>query len=227
MSKIFAIIPARAGSLGVSDKNIAVVGGVPLLVRSYRIANSLPFEIQTIVSTDSSHYLNLLATEGYGDPSQRPPHLATSESLVIDTIIYELSRCGAQDTDLILLLEPSFVGIRKKNIIAAVNLMQHGEIDSCFGAYSVPPAFHHSKQYVCSGEFAKPVGDKLNINRQQLNTAFVRSGEFYLSRVSLARIERSLFGGRLKILETEKPFVNIDNLDDMANAQLIAEQYIE
>lgn len=227
MNNLFVIIPARSGSVGVPDKNIAEIGGQPLLVRAYRAASNLQCVKQVIVSTDSARYLEILKTESYADPSLRPTELSTSNSLVIDTIIYELARVDASDNDLVAVLEPSFVGKRIANLQLAIENVRNGSVDSCFGAYRVPIAFHHAKQYVNEGGLAKSVGRELNINRQQLSPAFVRSGEFYLSRVSNVRAERSLFGGRLKMFETSQPFVNIDSAEDMKQAIMIANLVVE
>lgn len=224
MRRLFAIIPARSGSVGVTDKNIAIVGSVPLLVRAYRFACSLPLNVRVIVSTDSAHYLALLRTEGYSDPALRPTELANSGALVIDTILHELARVGAADDDLVVLLEPSFFGERSLNLSLAIERVCCEEVDSCFGVSAVPTAFHHAKQYVCDGAIARPVGRQANVNRQQLPPAYVRSGEFYLSKVGLVRAELSLFGGRLAIFETAQPFVNIDNPEDMERAVRIAEE---
>lgn len=52
--KILAVIPARAGSKGIPNKNIRIVGGHPLIY--YAIRNAIQSEMITdvIVSTDSS-----------------------------------------------------------------------------------------------------------------------------------------------------------------------------
>lgn len=220
MKRLFAIIPARSGSIGVPDKNILPVGGIPLLVRAYRVARSLPLDVHVIVSTESSQYLTLLRKEGYSDAALRPPELSTSAAFVIDTILYELERVGASDDDLVVLLEPSFVGRRKTNLLQAIERVCCNEVDSCFGAYLVPAVFHHAKQFIRNGEQVQCIGPA-NINRQQLGPAYVRSGEFYLSRVALIRAERSLLGGRLAMFETAQPFVNIDHADDVERAHQI------
>ncbi len=206
------------------DKNIATVGGVPLLVRAYRVARSLPRLARVIVSTDSPRYLSLLEAEGYQDPALRPADLSTSGALVVDAILHELARVAATDDDLVVLLEPSFVGRRRSNLMAALECLARADADSCFGVYQVPPAFHHAKQYVRDGILARPVGQQANVNRQQLPPAYVRSGEFYLSRVGLVRSTRSLFGGRLAMFETTQPFVNIDDPEDMHRAEVISQE---
>ena len=49
--KVTVLIPARAGSKRIVDKNIKMLGGVPLLVHSVLIGRML--NLATCVSTDS------------------------------------------------------------------------------------------------------------------------------------------------------------------------------
>jgi len=226
MKRIYVIIPARSGSVGVTDKNILPVLGVPIIVRAYRVACSLPHDVRVIVSTDSSQYLRLVQKEGYSDLALRPTKLSTSSAFVIDTIQYELDRVGASNDDLIALLEPSFVGRRYPNLCKAIDMVNNNKADSCLGVYPVPAAFQLTKQFVRNNEGVKFIGPA-NVNRQQLPLSYVRSGEFYLSRVGLIREEQSLLGGRLEMLETALPFVNIDSVEDVERAINIPEKALD
>ena len=51
--KILAIIPARAGSKGIPNKNLRIVGGYPLIHYSIKNALKSKFITDVIVSTDS------------------------------------------------------------------------------------------------------------------------------------------------------------------------------
>ena len=51
--KSIAIIPARAGSQGVVNKNIRLVGGIPLICHSIATAISSKVFTDVIVTTDS------------------------------------------------------------------------------------------------------------------------------------------------------------------------------
>lgn len=50
---ILAIIPARAGSKGIPNKNIRIVGGHPLIYYSIKNALSSEFITNVIITTDS------------------------------------------------------------------------------------------------------------------------------------------------------------------------------
>ena len=51
--KILAVIPARAGSKGIPNKNIRIIGGRPLVYYSIKNALDSDYITDVIVSTDS------------------------------------------------------------------------------------------------------------------------------------------------------------------------------
>ena len=51
--KILAVIPARAGSKGIPNKNIRIISGHPLIYYSIKNALSSTLITDVIVSTDS------------------------------------------------------------------------------------------------------------------------------------------------------------------------------
>ena len=60
--KILAVIPARAGSKGIPNKNVRIIGGHPLIY--YSIKNALDSRLITdiIVSTDSDQ-IRIIASQ--------------------------------------------------------------------------------------------------------------------------------------------------------------------
>ena len=52
--KILAVIPARAGSKGIPNKNIRIISGHPLIYYSIKNALASEFITDIIISTDSS-----------------------------------------------------------------------------------------------------------------------------------------------------------------------------
>jgi CMP-N-acetylneuraminic acid synthetase len=73
---ILGLIPARAGSKRVQDKNIRLLAGHPII--AYTIAAALQSEIfsAVIVSTDSERYADIARYYGAEVPFLRPPELA-------------------------------------------------------------------------------------------------------------------------------------------------------
>ena len=89
---IVALIPARAGSKRVPDKNIRPVAGHPLI--AYTVAAALGSRIFTdvIVSTDSEHYADIVKHYGAEVPFLRPAALAGDQSPDIEWLQYTLDR---------------------------------------------------------------------------------------------------------------------------------------
>jgi len=68
--KIYALIPARAGSKGLPDKNILEVDGHPLIAYSIAFARQLAID-RIIVSTDSAAYRDIALRYGADCPYLR------------------------------------------------------------------------------------------------------------------------------------------------------------
>ena len=89
---IVALIPARAGSKRVPDKNIRLLAGHPVM--AYTIAAALESGIfsDVIVSTDSEKYAKIAKYYGADVPFLRPPELAGDVSPDIEWLEYTLNK---------------------------------------------------------------------------------------------------------------------------------------
>jgi N-acylneuraminate cytidylyltransferase len=89
---IVGLIPARAGSKRVPDKNIRLLAGHPVI--AYTIAAALDSKIFTdvIVSTDSEQYAEIARHYGAEVPFLRPPELAGDISPDIEWLEYTLKK---------------------------------------------------------------------------------------------------------------------------------------
>jgi CMP-N-acetylneuraminic acid synthetase len=94
---IVGLIPARAGSKRVPDKNIRPLAGHPVM--AYTIAAALQSGVFTdvIVSTDSKQYAEIARHYGAEVPFLRPPELAGDVSPDIEWLEYTLKRLQEED----------------------------------------------------------------------------------------------------------------------------------
>lgn len=94
---IVALIPARAGSKRVPDKNIKPLAGHPVI--AYTIAAALQSEIfsDVIVSTDSEQYAEIARYYGAEVPFLRPAELAGDVSPDIEWLAYTLKKLEEND----------------------------------------------------------------------------------------------------------------------------------
>lgn len=88
---IYAIIPARAGSKGVKNKNIRCLRGYPLLAYSIAAAKLCPDITRIIVSTDSEKYAEIARYYGAETPFLRPAELAGDKSTDIEFMEHAIS----------------------------------------------------------------------------------------------------------------------------------------
>jgi CMP-N-acetylneuraminic acid synthetase len=71
------IIPARAGSKGIKNKNIVSVKGKPLIEYTINFAKKLNLNTEILVSTDSSEIAEISRKLGALCPFLRPKSLST------------------------------------------------------------------------------------------------------------------------------------------------------
>jgi len=104
-----ALIPARAGSKRVPDKNIRLLAGHPLI--AYTISAALQSEVfsAVLVSTDSQLYADIANYYGAEVPYLRPPDLAGDLSPDIEWLEYTLSRLrqDGREYDCFSILRPT------------------------------------------------------------------------------------------------------------------------
>ena len=106
---IVALIPARAGSKRVPNKNIRTLAGHPLV--AYTISAALQSDIfsAVLVSTDSQSYADLAKYYGAEVPYLRPPELAGDLSPDIEWLEFTLERLrqDGREYDCFSLLRPT------------------------------------------------------------------------------------------------------------------------
>jgi len=104
-----ALIPARAGSKRVKNKNVRLLGGHPLLAYTIAAAKASGVFKRVIVSTDSAETADIAKHYGAEVPWLRPPELATDNSPDIGWLehtLRTLSESGEQ-YDAFALLRPT------------------------------------------------------------------------------------------------------------------------
>ena len=94
-----ALIPARAGSKRITDKNIRPLAGHPLI--AYTISSALQSQVfsAVIVSTDSQLYGDIAGHYGAEVPHLRPADIAGDLSPDIEWVEYTLNQLGHDDRE--------------------------------------------------------------------------------------------------------------------------------
>lgn len=137
---VVAVIPARGGSKGVPAKNLAAVGGVPLVARAVRECRAARLVTDVVVSTDDAGIA--AAARGAGAVVVRRPgdiagDTATSEAAVLHAMDAYEAEQGAS-VDAVLLVQCTSPFIVREDIDGVAAAVVEGGADS---ALTVAP-FH-------------------------------------------------------------------------------------
>lgn len=104
-----AVIPARAGSKGIPNKNIVKINGKYLIQYAIDTAIESKYLDKIIVSTDSIMIANIAKSCGADVPFLRPKELATDTAKTIDVLVHavEQLKINKESYDYIVLLQPT------------------------------------------------------------------------------------------------------------------------
>ena len=91
MSDIIAIIPARAGSKSLVDKNIKYLSGHPLIAYSIAAAKLSKKIKKVIVSTNSKEYADIAKQYGAEVPFIRPDKISIDTAIDRDFLIHAMN----------------------------------------------------------------------------------------------------------------------------------------
>lgn len=121
LKNIVAIIPARAGSKGLKNKNIIDLCGKPLM--AYAIEAALKAEVfsRVIVSTDSERYAEIAKDYG-AEVMMRDEELASDTATTYMVVENILKKMG--DIDYFVLLQPTSPLRNEEHIREAVQLFE-------------------------------------------------------------------------------------------------------
>lgn len=127
MTNNLCIIPARGGSSRLKDKNLQLFLGTSLLVRAINIAKESGVFKDIIVSTENVN-IKEVALQQDVIVQDRPMELATSGSLVADTIQYVLQNTS-EEYDYVELLQANTPLIEAEDIKGAMEFAYEKDAD--------------------------------------------------------------------------------------------------
>ena len=130
--KTLCVIPARGGSKTVSDKNIKMVGGKPLIGFVIEAALSANVFDKVILSTDSEEIADIVS-ERYSDieiPFMRPAEYATDNVPVTTVIKHAVNYFEKEGYDFVFSVQPTNPFTTYGTLIKSVEVMRMTGCDS-------------------------------------------------------------------------------------------------
>lgn len=156
--KIVALIPARAGSKRVQDKNIRVLSGHPVI--AYTIAAALESGVfaDVVVSTDSEKYAAVARHYGAQVPFLRPTEMAGDLSPDVEWVEDTLERLrdAGSAYDCFSILRPTSPFRQAETIRRAwQQFLAHDDVDSLRAVEKCKQ--HPGKMWVVRGRYMVPL----------------------------------------------------------------------
>jgi CMP-N,N'-diacetyllegionaminic acid synthase len=185
---VVGLIPARGGSKGMAGKNLALLGGRPLITWTLEAAEASDTLTSVVVSTDSD---DIAAAARPAEVLRRPPELAADETpmrAVIDHALTEL-----EQPDVLVLLQPTSPLRRAEHIDAAVRLLLETDADSVVSVVEVPHRFGPESLMALDGGRLVPL-DGSAARRQDKYPVYARNGPAVLA-LRPDRLRDDLYGG--------------------------------
>jgi CMP-N,N'-diacetyllegionaminic acid synthase len=149
-----ALVPARSGSERVPGKNIAPLGGHPLLAYAIAAAHDSGVFGTVVVSTDSEQIAEVARRYGAEVPGLRPAEMSTSISFDIEWVLHMMQ---GRDEEIFAILRPTSPFRTGATIRRAFErLVELG--DRADSIRAVEPARQHpAKMWLLVGDLLEPL----------------------------------------------------------------------
>ena len=215
-----AIIPARSGSKGLKDKNIAELCGRPLLAWAIRAASESGCFDDILVSSDSPRYLRV-AEEWGARPVLRDPKLARDDTATYPVIADLLDKLGMPED--FTLLQPTSPLRRTGHIREAMALFEtRGEAFDYVVSVSPSPIPSVLIHPIDEDRSMKHFAGDYSRHRRQDYPEYCPNGAIYIADTKAYLAQRHFYGPRaLAYVMSREDSVDIDNELDLELARLI------
>jgi len=227
LQKILGWIPARSNSKGVPGKNKRVLGNQPLIVHAILAAQQAACLDRIVVSTDDPEIARLALGAGAEVPWMRPAALATDQSPVIESAVYDLDRFRAEQSycaDAVLLLQPTSPFRTPQTIRAAFEMFVQSGGESVVSVSTSRKHPHWSKRIAEDGCLEAFLPDMPSTaRRQELTPAYCLNGVLYLASVETILSKHSFYSPRTRalVISSEKEALDIDTPFDWLAAEAL------
>jgi len=205
---IVALIPARAGSRRVPDKNVRLLGGHPVLAYTICAAQQSGLFAKIIVSTDSPAYATIARYYGAETPFLRPIEMAGDLAPDIDWVEHALLNLQANGHEYAAfsLLRPTSPFRQPETIRRAWEAFQaEGGVDSLRAVEKCQQ--HPGKMWVIRGPRMTPLLPLQPADQPWHSTPYQALPEIYVQNASLEIAwTRVVFQGRTIAGQVVMPF---------------------
>jgi CMP-N-acetylneuraminic acid synthetase len=227
LKNFICIIPARAGSKGIKNKNLVKIKNKPLIQYTIDVAKKLSKHCEIVVSTDSQKIKKICIKNELEFYGLRPKRLSSDTALTKDVVMYEVKKIEKKLNKKffgILLLQPTCPIRDYKKLMKSMQILKNKKFNSVVSVADVGAIHPFRMKKIVNGYLKNYMNFKTEnmAPRQNLPKVFIRSGSFYIIQRNYFFKKKSLVGDRcygykLNGLET----TNIDNINDLLLLKLL------
>ena len=226
---ILAIIPARSGSKGIKNKNIKKINNITLIERAYNVAKKSKIFDQIVISTDSAMYKNLLKGRKINIFSLRSKKYASDKSTDLQLLKYEIKKnekLFKKKFSVVALLQPTSPMRTVNDLKKSFSILKKNKLDAVWTLSKIDKKFNPIKLLKIKKNrllYYSKIGQKF-IGRQLLDQYYIRNGiAYFFTRKSIINFN-TILPKKSSYLIIHRKIVNIDNLQDLKNAQKVLER---
>ena len=230
MTKVLAIIPARAGSKGLKNKNIKLLNGKPLIAYTIMEAKKSKLISNIVVSTDSNEIASISKQYGAEVPFIRPKEFSYDNSLTYDVVKHCVDFLNAKQDiyDIILLLQPTTPFRPFSSIDRSIEILLNDKsFDSVVSVVDVDGNHPNRIKVIKEGKLLNYVNQGFEDMRprKELPKVYIRSGAIYAIRAQNFISEKSLVSKKCApLIMNYEETINIDNINDFNYCEFILKE---
>lgn len=220
--KTLAIIPARAGSKGIPNKNLRMLAGRPLVAWSIQHARDAKLVDRVIVSTDGEEIAAEAKKWGADVPFMRPAEIsgdrASTELAMIHAV--EMLAKNGYHPDLVMLLQATSPLRSPGAVDRAIRLLMESKADSLVSGTEIHPFLWRN---VRNGEAMYDFHKRpMRQDIPEAERLYEENGSIYIVRTEILLRDKCRLGGKIVIFPmSSREKIDLDTLDDFAVAEAV------
>ena len=228
--RVLGVIPARGGSTEIPRKNLAPLGGKPLIQYTIEASLAAPRLSRVVVSTEDEEIAQVALSLGAEVPFVRPVELASDHARSVEVLKHAVDEVESKDRvvfDWVLLLQPTTPFRSPEDIESSLDLAAGGQCDSVISVVPVYDSHPVRIKRIVDGRLEPFCVEEVEgMRRQDLTPpAFKRNGAIYLTRRDVVMTEHSIWGSWIRPYEMPpERSINIDSPLDLAVAEAVLTQ---
>jgi len=217
-----AIIPARRGSKGISEKNIKEFCGKPLIAHIINTALKVRELDRIIVSTEDRKIAEIAKRYGAEVPFIRPRELAEDEIPTLSVLQHAVRYLEEKENykpDIVVLLYATSPLLRYERVSEGIKMLRDGDFDSVLSVVEDKKHYWVKKDDSCERLYPKVIK-----SRQFVKPLLKENGAICICKRDRLMKENAVtaVGGRVGFLKMqEKESIDIDDFFDFEFAEFL------